>query len=712
MATGNDVREIFQLKPSEQVRRVHKPEKKPEGISRELYGLIGNNVSTVAFNNPLYKPKLNVSKKAVNWTWRPFVNPSRDDDLVLHHWEKTRTDPNEEYRFYKFNKAINLIEFSAEDYKAHLQDSDWTLEETNYLWDLCRRFDLRWTVIQDRYEWPPQEQDRMALQFYNGNNLTRPSITNKTEEASEPATAIQPSSTVTVQPSSTTAPSGTDGAAMDIITETSSSLATPSLATQDTPTQEITGNADSSATTMGSVVAATEMAATEAAAAKVPAAEVPAAEIPTAAATTTSAVAAPEVTSAVTAPEVTTEAPVPSTSLPTSVSTSAPTSSSATTVTAAASITTAEKATTTPMEIVSFTPAKTRSMEVLKNRYYTINRILTKVRLSDASQAVERAQLLSSLSYDKNREMERKKNLEILNTRTPEQIEEEEALYLEARRIDQNEKKIARERENLLRLLSTRDIYGPGGPASAGLAGQVAGGGGPGSGIIISNNSITIPSSGPSGDNGASRPMSPSVGKNASGAAMAGGTSAQTGPVKKRKKAPKGSVQAEETASNQTKGSHNRRPSNASSVNDGPSNGLPPGVQVKKEKLTPGAYLRSQKMTPVVSTKLQRVHATLSHLGLPLKPSMPTATVMSKWDQLSSNIVTLLDIKKQVDKLESDLKVVKMRRGSASGVGLFPASGGGSGGASSADGNYGVKREGTADDSGVPGQVKKKKKKE
>ncbi|KAF9947613.1 swr complex subunit [Mortierella alpina] len=456
MATGNDVREIFQLKPSEQVRRVQKTEKKPgtnscNGISRELYGLIGNNVSTVAFNNPTYKPKLAKGKKAVNWTWRPFMNPSRDDDLTLHHWEKTRTDPNEEYRFYKFNKAISLIDFSEKDYTAHLQDSDWTYDETKYLWDLCRRFDLRWVVIQDRYEWPAQEQDRMAL-----------------------------------------------------------------------------------------------------------------------------------------------------------------------------------------------------------DRYYSINRILTKVRLTDSSQASEKAQLLASMAYDKNREIERKKNLEILNTRTPEQIEEEEALYLEARRIDQNEKKITRERENLLRLLNTRDIYGPGGPASAGLAGQVAGGGGPGTGIIIPSNSITIPSSSSSSD------------------ILAAAT-------------------------------------------------LPPP---KKEKLIPGAYLRSQKTAPIVSTKQQRVQSTLVQLGLPFKPAMPTATVIAKWDQLTNNIVTLLDLKKQVDKLESDVKVVKMRRGSGSSgsSGLIPGSAGagtaaGAGaGASSAgstaDGNFGVKREGMTDEAGVSGQVKKKKKKE
>ncbi|KAF9962565.1 swr complex subunit [Modicella reniformis] len=355
------------------------------------------------------------------------------------------------------------------------------------------------------------------------------------------------------------------------------------------------------------------------------------------------------------------------------------------------------------MELVNYEPPKIRSMEELKNRYYSINRTLIKMRMNDAS-AVEKAQLLSSMSYDMNREMERKKNLEILNNRTPEQIEEEEALYLEARRIDQNEKKIARERENLLRLLSTRDMYGGGGPASAGLAGQVVGGGGPGTGIIIPSNSITIPSSTPSNTNISSNgPLSPSVGKNSHGAPVAGAAGTHNVPTKKRKKAPKGSNQAEDaipgstvsssTSISQTKvSSNNRRPSNASSVSDVTLSNLPQGIQVKKEKLTPGAYLRSQKMTPVVSTKQQRVQTTLANL---------------------------------VDKLEADLKVVKMRRGSASGVGLFPtgstsSTSGGAGAASGAgsssstvsglDGNFGVKREGTVDESGTSGQKKKKRK--
>ncbi|KAG0201810.1 swr complex subunit [Mortierella sp. GBA30] len=736
MATGNDVREIFQLKPSEQVRRVQKTEKKPgmsfifpiiqlssvflhysnfikqkklqetliHGISRELYGLIGNNVSTVAFNNPTYKPKLNVSKKAVNWTWRPFMNPSRDDDLILHHWEKTRTDPNEEYRFYKFNKAINLIDFSAEDYNAHLQDSDWTLEETNYLWDLCRRFDLRWVVITDRYEWPPQEQDRLALQYYNGNNTDNVNkVTTDSKSQLEQAEPAESKDSVITQEQQQQQQQQQQPKQEPQQQQQPQQPVPITLAEPD-------ATAAASAAMSTSVAASTVSLSSSAAAATVTVGPIQ-----------TNTTETPSTTSS-------------STELPTTAVTNGDSNSTASTITVTPSAT-ATTISSSAMEIVSYVPPKTRSMEDLKHRYYSVNRILTKVRLTDSSQASEKAQLLSSMAYDKNREIERKKNLEILNKRTPEQIEEEEALYLEARRIDQNEKRITRERENLLRLLNTRDIFGPGGPTSAnGLAGQVAGGGGPGTGIIIPSNSITIPSStsGPSGNN-ANGPMSP-VGKNANGVSSTS-TTGSGAAVKKRKKTLKGSVQTEEVGStmagsgssggvgtSSTKGSVNRRPSTSSTQNDisaATAALMAPLPTPKKEKLTPGAYLRSQKMTPVVSTKQQRVQSTLVQLGLPFKPLMPTATVMAKWDQLQNNIVTLLDLKKQVDKLESDLKVVKMRRGSASGVSLVPGSasagsgtGVGGAGVGGSDGNFGVKREGTVDESGATGQVKKKKKKE
>ena len=60
-------------------------------------------------------------------------------------------------------------------------------------------------------------------------------------------------------------------------------------------------------------------------------------------------------------------------------------------------------------------------------------------------------------SNQKEREVERKKNLAILLSRTREQILEEEILYTELKRREANETKWAKERENLLRTFKFQD---------------------------------------------------------------------------------------------------------------------------------------------------------------------------------------------------------------------------------------------------------------
>ena len=55
------------------------------------------------------------------------------------------------------------------------------------------------------------------------------------------------------------------------------------------------------------------------------------------------------------------------------------------------------------------------------------------------------------------RELTRKKYLLSLENRTPEQIAEEEALYIEIKRLEQNERKFKKEREALLRTLAGID---------------------------------------------------------------------------------------------------------------------------------------------------------------------------------------------------------------------------------------------------------------
>ncbi|OZJ03158.1 hypothetical protein BZG36_03890 [Bifiguratus adelaidae] len=260
--TSSDIRDILQLgKPQEVVKKV-KPaaEKKPEGIPRELFALIGG--APPLSLAPAYKAKPKLKTKAVRWDWRKF-NPGRDDGLTLQHWVKASEKNDEVYRFVKAYKSVDIIEYTEAEYERHLTDPDWSKVETDYLMELCKKFDLRFPVITDRYDFPGKE----------------------------------------------------------------------------------------------------------------------------------------------------------------------------------------------------------RSMEDLKARYYSVKRRLLKARLPNDGSA-ERTALLQQYSFDKAKELERKKLLESLFKRSKEEIDEEEALYVELRRLEANEKKLAKDREGLLKILNTHDITQNAGPSS------------------------------------------------------------------------------------------------------------------------------------------------------------------------------------------------------------------------------------------------------
>ncbi|KAI9144688.1 hypothetical protein BKA69DRAFT_1053827 [Paraphysoderma sedebokerense] len=151
----SDIRDILGLNaPQSHIKKPKEKEKKPEGIPRELYSLIGSGQS-IAVAKPAYKPTL--QQKAVRWEFRPFHNSARNDDLMLKHWMKA-TEREDDYRFVQFNIKPDVIEYTEAEYNASAVDPDWTREETDYLFDLCRQFDLRFIVIADRYEWEQKER--------------------------------------------------------------------------------------------------------------------------------------------------------------------------------------------------------------------------------------------------------------------------------------------------------------------------------------------------------------------------------------------------------------------------------------------------------------------------------------------------------------------------------------------------------------------------
>ncbi|EEQ87819.2 DNA methyltransferase 1-associated protein 1 [Blastomyces dermatitidis ER-3] len=184
-----DIRDMLDLPADGGQPRPHKKqkvvEKRPEGITRELFALLGERAPPIALNENKYKGRRKwVSKLKVRpWEMAPFENSARSDGLVLRHWQRKRAVVNEAtpvetagagdgevkneteaaenkledvYAFAKYNvKAQVPKRYTDDQYNRYLKSHIWSREETDYLMDLVEEYDLRWIVIADRYEYPP-----------------------------------------------------------------------------------------------------------------------------------------------------------------------------------------------------------------------------------------------------------------------------------------------------------------------------------------------------------------------------------------------------------------------------------------------------------------------------------------------------------------------------------------------------------------------------
>ncbi|KAF8339079.1 uncharacterized protein EI90DRAFT_3279490 [Cantharellus anzutake] len=149
MASASDVRAILQLPPTfagpSQLKKPSAPgPRKPEGISRELYSLIGDSAPTLVaqYSRPKFKPKLDLGAR--NRT---------SDSLELFHWAKVGIEEKES-KFSKYNVPSQVYSYTQEEYDKHLQDEAWSKEETDYLFSLAKEYDLRFLVMADRYQFP------------------------------------------------------------------------------------------------------------------------------------------------------------------------------------------------------------------------------------------------------------------------------------------------------------------------------------------------------------------------------------------------------------------------------------------------------------------------------------------------------------------------------------------------------------------------------
>ncbi|CAI4230911.1 unnamed protein product [Auanema sp. JU1783] len=132
--------------------------KKPEGMHRELFNLLKSSdlqsIMPTEIKKGYRNPKAQIGLRAVRkYKWVPFINEARSDNMKLYHWQRVdRLENPQPYPFAKFNKEINIPKYTDEEYEKHLKSTKWTKDETDYLFDVCRRFDIRWVIVHDRYD--------------------------------------------------------------------------------------------------------------------------------------------------------------------------------------------------------------------------------------------------------------------------------------------------------------------------------------------------------------------------------------------------------------------------------------------------------------------------------------------------------------------------------------------------------------------------------
>ncbi|KAI1353491.1 hypothetical protein F5Y01DRAFT_54209 [Xylaria sp. FL0043] len=193
---SHDVRDVLNLPADGAGLRPTKKQKtsaaRPnlKGLAREVQSLGGDNPIAIVPEIATFKKRRFGSRKpAARWELSPFRNSARSDQtLHLRHWRKVtdnqsrdtsqprsdgqtpaengeeaakRGDVVEDSAFAKFNVQVDVPQYSEDQYASNLVSDDWTKDETDYLFNLAREFDLRWSLIWDRYEYMPQLQENI-----------------------------------------------------------------------------------------------------------------------------------------------------------------------------------------------------------------------------------------------------------------------------------------------------------------------------------------------------------------------------------------------------------------------------------------------------------------------------------------------------------------------------------------------------------------------
>lgn len=277
-----------------------------------------------------------------------------------------------------------------------------------------------------------------------------------------------------------------------------------------------------------------------------------------------------------------------------------------------------------------------RTLEDLKQRYYQVAAEMLKAnRPLETMNNVEFETYEQMKAFNPEQEVLRKKFAEAAFNRTPEEAREEESLLLELKRILARAEKMGIERKELYYTLdapqssSNMATFS----TSQGLQGLLQN-------LMLSDkNRKRKPLMGPAGEG-----ASPAA---TSAASQHGNFDRRDSSIRESISGPSGTNNKKGSAAVQ---SEHRQLSEAEEALY--------GVTHPTERSTGGPLFRMEKLNKIITNKSSAMQGkiinTLGELNLPMRLIMPTADVGHAWTSLLENILKMLEMQRQVDKVKGE----------------------------------------------------------
>lgn len=150
----------------------NKNKKKKTGLAREVANLAiqGSTGALFKIDEPVVAEKPKIHRPS-RWIQMPILS-SANRQFASKHWTKASEKPGD-YYFAKYSKKNLCYKYSDQEYRQHFNNGkdnvdNWSKDETDYLMEQCERFECKFIVIKDRWNFrgPFRDVEDIKARYY------------------------------------------------------------------------------------------------------------------------------------------------------------------------------------------------------------------------------------------------------------------------------------------------------------------------------------------------------------------------------------------------------------------------------------------------------------------------------------------------------------------------------------------------------------------